>query len=400
VPGCYRKGGRIKRDLGGEGSPKRVVRSHWSKTRFMWFSNFGIESFKGSKILPQPVLVSFRDQTTGRIHDLLEDEGLACAQSQNLLSYFAGALLNYKEEGVEFLPSIILCDSIDEFLKTFPGSVSHQIGSAPFQPESGPQVLKDCAPLSGPNWYIFIERPNGDDILRYGIFTYFRLPTAIPLHEAVTIDPDQFSVLIRKASTNTIDVRGSKGSLLTLIFSTVREQVVSSEDISHFAERCCRGVGEDKIHEEFLRYFSRLLEASLTSCHGTILACGEEMNIADIEEMQDAVEVAPKIDFYEAFSQFKTGATAESILTLQRCEDLLNGFLKCDGIILFDVSGCISAYRVFFRPSKVEGEDAPKIVGGARRRAFEGLKGLLGENLDSVLFRSQDGQTIFCGEAA
>jgi hypothetical protein len=50
-------------------------------------------------LMPVAISVTFRDQTTGRINDLLMDEHRACAQSQNLLGYLAGALLNYKDEG-------------------------------------------------------------------------------------------------------------------------------------------------------------------------------------------------------------------------------------------------------------------------------------------------------------
>ncbi len=52
---------------------------------------------------------------------------------------------------------------------------------------------------------------------------------------------------------------------------------------------------------------------------------------------------------------------------------------------------------MFFRAIATEGEGAVQIVGGARRRAFEGLKGLVGNQLSSILFRSQDGQTIHFG---
>src|SRR3954451_3921341 len=103
--------------------------------------------------MPEPISVTFRDQTTGRINDLLLDEDKACAQSQNLLGYLAGALLNYKDEGIEFTPSVLLCDGIQEFLKAFPGAVSHMIGSASLDPSSGPKILKECAPLSSRNWF-------------------------------------------------------------------------------------------------------------------------------------------------------------------------------------------------------------------------------------------------------
>ena len=213
---------------------------------------------------------------------MLRDEGLSCAQSQDLLSYFAGALLSYKEEGVEFLPSIILCNSITDFLVTFPGSVHHIIGDAPLKPESGPEILKECAPLSGSNWFIFIERNEDMHSVKYGVFTYFKTPTAIPLHEGIEIDPEKFCILIRKASTNTIDIRGSRGNRLSLLFSTLRELTDPTQPISDFAQCCCSGIEEDNLREEFSNYFLHLLGESLASCHGTILACGNNLDFTAI----------------------------------------------------------------------------------------------------------------------
>ena len=65
--------------------------------------------------MPGSIFVTFREQTTGRINDLLIDEHEACAHSQNLLGYLAGALLNFKDEGVEFTPAVILCDNLGLF---------------------------------------------------------------------------------------------------------------------------------------------------------------------------------------------------------------------------------------------------------------------------------------------
>ena len=47
--------------------------------------------------LPEKSSISFRDQTTGKINSFLEDEFQACAQSQNLIGYLIGAILNLKE---------------------------------------------------------------------------------------------------------------------------------------------------------------------------------------------------------------------------------------------------------------------------------------------------------------
>jgi hypothetical protein len=340
--------------------------------------------------------VTFRDQTANRISDLLEDEGLQCLQSQNLLNFLTGTLLNYRDEGVEFSPLVIFCKSITRFLTAFPGSVAHVIGEAALNASSGRKILKDCAPLASQSWHIFIERTDGG-ALRYGVFTYFKLPTAIPLHEGITIDPNEFSVLVRKRSSSTIEIRGAKGSILNLIFSTVREAETFGTPIDEFAALCCSRILDQRIKAPFQTYFSRLIENVLTSSHGTIFICRDSEAVEDIQEMQDAVAVTPILDFQSAFAEFLTADTAGAILALQRCEELLHGFTRCDGMVMFDCRGQVTAYRVFYRP--VKEIEMGNVVGGARRRAFEGVRLLVGETIKSALFRSQDGMTIFHGAA-
>lgn len=113
--------------------------------------------------------------------------------------------------------------------------------------------------------------------------------------------------------------------------------------------------------------------------------------------MSDAVAVTPALDFGSVFSDYQKSGTAAAVLTLQRCEELLRGFLKCDGIIVFDRTARVIAYRVFYRPPPTQGPATENVSGGARRRAFEGLKTLVGTKLVSALFRSQDGLTIYRG---
>lgn len=343
--------------------------------------------------MPEAVSLTFRDQATGKINDLLIDEDKACAATQNLVAYLAGTLFDYKDEGVEFLPAILICDNIKEKLQSFPGAITHHVGDASFDPASGRKILKDCAPLSSENWFVFIER--AADRVRYGVFTYFRLPTAISLHEGISIG-DVFSILVRKVSRTTVEIRGTKGSILSLIFSTVREGVVDVGGVSKFTADCCQQIPAP-ISDEFRRYFSRILETELSSSHGTILACVNGTDLKDIPELSDAVEVTPALDFGAAFSDYQQAGTAAAILTLQRCEELLRGFLKCDGIIVLDRTSRIIAYRVFYRPPQAADPTVDKVTGGARRRAFEGLKTLVGTKLVSVLFRSQDGLTIYHG---
>lgn len=349
--------------------------------------------------MAKDVCLTFRDQTTGRINDLLSDEHRPCAQSQNLLSFLAGALLNYTEEGVEFTPSVILCDSLANVLQAFPGAVAYAIGTAPLDPSSGPRILKDCVPLSSRSWFVFIERRT-DGQVNYGVFTYLRMPTAIALHEAITINTTEFCILVRKLGVNTIEMRGAKGSRLELIFSTVREPISASSPVETFAACCCGDLPNDQHKADFRVYLTRLLEGVLSSSHGAILVCAKDLQLASVQEMQDAVALQPPLDLRASFSALQAGHTAEALLSLQVCEELLAGLLRCDGIVIFDTAGRVTAYHAFFRPTGSPGAGgAAEVVEGARRRAFEGIKNLVGKDnaIRWVLFRSQDGQTLHHG---
>lgn len=332
--------------------------------------------------------ISFRDQATGQISDLLADEGLRCAHTQDLLGFLTGALLSYREEGEELTPIVVVCESVATLRQTIPGGIAHQIGQVSLDANPGPKILKDCAPLSGPNWFVYIERlANGR--ANYGVFTYLRSPTGFPLDEALSLVTDQLCVLARRTGPSVVELRGAKGHHLAIAFSTMRARPDTDRAVKRFAHFCSRNV----IQPEFEPYFTRVLTDVLAACHGTMFVCSEA-DVGTIPSMKDAVTISPELDFASAFSELEKSKSADSILVLQRTEELLRGFVRCDGMVVFDTRGRISAYRAFYRPEEPQKKSGGEIVGGARRRAYEELKNLVGKTLISVLFRSQDGQTL------
>jgi hypothetical protein len=346
--------------------------------------------------MPTPITISFRDQTTGRISDLLSDEGLLCARSQSLLASLAGVLPSYQDEGKSFSPDILFCARIGDVLRAIPSAIFYEIGELPLEVTSGARILKECAQLSSANWAIYVERRD-ELTLAYGVFTYSRLPTTLPLHDALTLSPNIFALLMRRRSADTVEMRGARGNILSLIFSTVRESPSQIDPIGSFSVDCCIGANASVDHGVFLTYFSRLLEAVLTSSHGTMLVCGDHADMTTVTELQDAKSINPPLDFLSSFSQFRVSNTAESLLNLQRSEELLSGLVRCDGIVVFNTVAQVIAYRVFYRGVGVAATIPPIVTGGARRRAFEGVKTLVGTGLQSVLFRSQDGLTLYHG---
>jgi len=341
--------------------------------------------------LPGNATVSLRGHTRGEIADFLDREAITCAHSNNVISGILGKLWNYKEEGEEISPSIVFTNDISTFIKSLPGCTKFYLGKCDANEDAAKRILKDCAPLTGENSQIFIERADDGSVIRYGIFSFPRSPTSLSMEEIVKLDIAQFAILIEKSSPTSLRIIGSKDSSVSILMSTVREEDNSQAAVDQFIDDLIHDIDDDK--EDFRKYLQKVFSRELSKSHGTILICADQNGHPDLPSISDKISLEDGIDLYMLFKRFRNGSSAESLLGLQMAEDLLRGFLACDGMILFSTNGKISSYRVFFRPQ--DATDEPKVVGGARRRAFAGVSALQTDLLRSALFRSQDGTTEY-----
>lgn len=338
--------------------------------------------------------VSIHKMTTGGVTEFLDDEEFSCLSSIKFLTYMAGALLRYEEEGVELNPEVMLCESIEAVVRSIPSGKYYVIGESEFSPDLGKKVLKECASLAQSVWAIFIERTSATKV-NYGVLSYLATPTSISLRDMITLDRATFAVLVSRVNSTTVRLTGSKGNSLDVAFSTVREPIKGDGDIDKFAGCCVPA----SLSEPGNRYIRRLLGTLLAESHGTILVCSAN-DVTTVPGMSDAVRLTPPIDVLNTFEQFRSVGTADSLLELQRIEGLLRGLFQSDGIVVFNDTGQVTAYRVFYRPSVAASTSVAGgtgVSGGARRRAFEGLRTLVGTELISALFRSQDGHTTYVG---
>lgn len=220
--------------------------------------------------MPNPKTISFRSQITGCIGDLIRDEELVCQHTVDFLCALSGSLLQYRDEGIELIPTILYSNNIGNVLDSFPGSVKYAIGEVDATPNSVKKILKDCAPLAKENWCIFVER-TATPRLRYGVFYYNTLPTTLPINDAILVCTNVFCILIARTSPSTIELTGSKGHSLSVVFSTTREdQVAVDNPIHEFAKDCCSSIIEPENSLGFSKYFSHLLNKVLSESHGTI----------------------------------------------------------------------------------------------------------------------------------
>lgn len=295
-------------------------------------------------------------------------------------------------------PKVLLCDNLTEVLRSLPGGRYFAVGTSLYDWHAAKRILKDTAPLASEQWHIYIER-KGDGTVNYGVFAFLASPTSIPLEEAITISPNVAAISVERSSRNSVSLNGSKGRRLTVVFSTMREPDDSVNTISDFSAECTKSLDDPS----FTKYFASLLSDAVLNSHGSIIIVAKNAgDILSLDNLGDAVRLNPPLDFYPAFREFVTAQSSSSILDLQRSEQLLRGILQCDGIIAFDDCARISGYRIFFKEtneSKAEVAKLTPVVGGARRRAYQGVQTLVGKSLSAALFRSQDGTTLLQKDA-
>jgi hypothetical protein len=203
-------------------------------------------------------------------------------------------------------------------------------------------------------------------------------------------------VVLQKIAPNTVELVGAKGSDLTIAFSTARDLETDEVrgPLRKFVGHAVDEVADAEQKAGLANFLEGVLERALADSHGTILICVKDATTSGIPDLQDAVELTPELDFLSAYSEYKVSNSAESLLRLQSLESLLRGLLQSDGILVVTRKGSVCAYRGFYRPSApAAATSGPAVVGGARRRAFEGIGELVGSVLTAALFRSQDGQT-------
>ena len=353
-------------------------------------------------------VVSIQESTTGAVTAFLEQENCDCLQSIRLLSFLAGALQRYEEEGVVLKPKVLLCNDIDAFYRSLPGGRVMVVGQSEFNSDVGKQILKQCATLARAGWTVFVERRAEGTQIRFGVLSFLASPMSVELREMVALtrdpalgDPD-LAILAEQIDPKTVLFSGSRGNTLRIVFSTTRPSGDGTGEIEKFSSLCC----STDCSAEFKHFFRSLLGRALNESHGTILVCRSPEPVTKVKGMNDAVVLSPSLNLKDAFLAYRSSNSADSLLELQRSEALLVGMLQSDGIVVFDNRGAVTAYRVFFQgrktaqPPKGEQKKRRKSTppaGGARRRAFEGLKPLIGSELQGILFRSQDGVTEFEG---
>jgi hypothetical protein len=335
---------------------------------------------------------SIRHSLQGALQDFVRDSGFSDIHLEDLVRELVGLLASYREEDLPLFPEVFIFHSEDGLKALAPSSKRTRLGGAELRGESAEVVVKNCAPLTGRGWAIFIVKE--ETRIGYGVFRSVLHSFATGATEAMPgLGKDAPVLLIRNLGHLTVELRSTTGRQFTASLKTLQPEPSRLQThVDEFVDRASSSVVDQ---ESFKPYLSRLLTEAVQHCHGTLLAVIDRPAGADQpSSLGDGVWPDPPISLAASHANALQTKTAEALATLQSDEDLLKGMMGSDGVVVFGSDGSILAYRVFLIP---DGEEAGKLPvrGGGRRRAYELMKLRTPSIFKAALIRSQDGETEF-----
>ena len=318
---------------------------------------------------------------------------MSCPETQDALVELVTGLSDYREEGQQLRPRVVICDDLTEARGLLQVSQPLEIGEGPRGVGTLRQALKRAAPLAQRGWAIYIHRSG--DLFRYGVFRESLSPTALDLTDAVMDLGGAVKILIAtQIGERTVEMAGSSGGRLVARFSGADPTGMSPrESIRAISASAVREV-EESIREQLASYLRGLLSAAAKETHGCLIVValtGEAESLPGSLK-EDGVLLNPPIDLAKLVREREEGSLAEADGMLRSYSDLVSGMLQADGIVVMSHSGLLIGYNVFVR--SIPDDQAPPrtLVGGARRRAYRTLYQLVdaGE-IAGALFQSSDG---------
>lgn len=332
--------------------------------------------------------ITFRTQLLASVTDFCTKSGLGLVTPEVLVDLIV-RLARYREEGVKLAPQVYLTDNIDLLMSMLPEGEKLSLSVATADSGGVEKMLKICAPLATGEWRVFGHQCSQG--MTFGIFRGPASPISVGVDELVLTDLEGATVVKAcQVAEECVQIRSSKGLYHHVFFNHWKEE---SPPPLQYAENLVRSVSkrvDGKEKEAVESFLTRVLMTALLKSHGCILAVTKRRKPPRFLS-EDAVLLREPIDFPLLIRELRNkGNAGRSAYSLEKKAELLEGMLRSDGITLFDEHGRLLGYRCFVRVARGSG-----LVGGARKRAFETLKGYLGRGVSAVFVQSQEGWTDF-----
>lgn len=332
--------------------------------------------------------LSLREQLLTQIGSFLyEEQFKRCDITKHGILEIINLISDYHEEGIKLHPEIVITNNL-ELITQIPNN-QILIKETKLTQTEFKNAIKLCAPLTKDNWVVFIEV--ADEQIKYGVINANISETSFSLYEQIVGELKQeFDgvAYLRNIASKTVELIGSKGTNCRIYLNLEEiNESVEGEIVENFAE--CIVSDLDKKHKVKVKnYFEKMLDDTLKSSHGNLIAVIKSTNLQAIENsLQGGIFLNDPIDFSKLISTLEDEQTIDNSTKLRQFSTLAKEMINQDGISLFTTDAKLIGYHHLVKSSDTE-DDVDKPTGGARSQAFESIKAL---SFNACLFRSQDG---------
>lgn len=335
-------------------------------------------------------VLTFRAELHGSVSRVLDACNMACINTADAIVALVVALSDYREEGRQLYPRVLVCDDLPQVLRIVQGSSLLAIGCGKRNASTAAHALKRCAPLANGGWAVGINRL--DDGFEYGVFREPLAPTAVDLRSTVTDLKvgDAKVVLISQVAPSTVEIVSSGHEPVEIHFSAdALDARPTRETLDVLPGWLVEAIEDQHLRESARSYWSTLLADCLRAAHGALVAVVHVGADLPAELATDGVPVPDAPRVIDMLKQHDQARSAESMSDLLAFGALFAGMLSSDGIAVLDTAGELLAFNCFLRIGAAE-----ESIGGARSRAFLTLTHLVDDGrLRGAFIRSSDGQS-------
>jgi len=296
----------------------------------------------------------------------------------------------YEEEEHKIQPLLIIGTDLDTYFKQCPFHFKQEVFTDDLLGSNFNRIMKSLIPLCNNNWYVYIDI--NETLVKYGVFRQFKSATSVDFEDMFFIEEKQKTdsigfICIRPFDKSSFLLKsiGQSHTIISFSFTNCHEQSIN--DIDAFCNDICEKTYDDK--EYIRKALKRILLNMPNKLHGAICLLVDE-DYAYPNNYVTGLELSPPLDLISCIKNTKEINTYEDAERFYAITNLFYEFLNVDGITLLNTSGQIIGYNAFYR----SGNTPTNIVGGARKRTFEGLKSQMNEydcKIKGIYYQSQDG---------
>lgn len=327
--------------------------------------------------------ITLRSHLSGHLNDISESSGIGVIGKCSIICELVCLFSDYREEGTPLFLDAFLVDDLEQFLSTIPQSVSMRLGRIPISSWSESEVaraVKSTAPLVRGVWRMYFALHS--DHVSFGVFRDSAHPLNVPID--IVLGGEARYVRLTRLAGNTLRITNAAGASKEIQFNNSLKPGNSADDsTTKLCSSICSGLTDDR-SERCLAFTKNLITTALRSSHGAIVAV-QKAEDSILPFLTDCISLETPISIPEAIMYAVEDSS--QLPQLYALQSMICGMFCCDGIILFDTNCRILAYNGFITL------ESSAVSGGARKRAYKSLEPKVGNELHSVFFQSQDGNT-------